>query len=251
MQVPDGPDQRAAARGHGPPRRAADLRPLLVPGHRRVGRDVVGEGELAVAVGVEAPLRVEDRVDLRPSGDVEPDRPERVDVGAGWARLGHPVDLPGDLHLAPALGGQVVDHVVEAPVLVAADLEAVALRQLPLGLLLAGAVADAGPEPHHVVQVQVPDARGGDRAVLMHLDHARLEPCDEALGARPGSERAGVARPADPLRVRAGLGQPVEVQVLPRVHRDRIRVAVVGRHVRVARGAENRLGGHGRSGENE
>ena len=60
---------------------------LLVAGHRRVGRDVVGEDELAVAVGVEAPLGVEDRVDLRRAGDVEPlDRRSLISVRPGSSR---------------------------------------------------------------------------------------------------------------------------------------------------------------------
>ena len=62
------------------------LRALLVAGLRRVGRDLVGERVLAVAVEVEAALGVEHRVDVRGAGDVEPGALERVDVGraTGW-----------------------------------------------------------------------------------------------------------------------------------------------------------------------
>ena len=72
VQVPGAEHQGPAAAGTVQLRDEADVRALLEAGRRRVGRDVVGEDELAVAVGVEAPLGVEDRVDVRRAGDVEP-----------------------------------------------------------------------------------------------------------------------------------------------------------------------------------
>ena len=139
--------------------------------------------------------------------------------------------------------GQVVDHVVEPPGRVAADLEAVPLRHLPLGLLLAGAVAEpARREPDDVMEVKVPDARGGEAAVLVDLDHARLEAGHVALGGGASGEGARVTRAADLAGVRAGLRHPVQVQVLSRVDRDRIGRAVIRRQAGVAGRVHHRAG---------
>jgi hypothetical protein len=248
VQVTDGEDQRPAAGGHRPAREVADLAGLLVAGDGGVGRHVVGERVEAIAVVVEAALGVEDRIELREAGDVEPDGLQRLEVGPRRDGLRHPVDLPGDPHLPAAFGGQVVDHVVDPPGLIAAELEAVALRQLPLGLLLAGPEPDPGPDPDHVMEVQVPDARRRHRTVVVDLHHAGREAGHVALGGRARGEDAGVAGAADHLGVLTGLSQRVEVEVLARMDRDRIRRAVIGRHPRVARGAEDRLGGARRGG---
>ena len=148
----------------------------------------------------------------------------RVDVGPRRLGLRHPVDLPGDVDLAPVGRVEVVDHVVETPGRVAANREPVALRHLRDRLLLARRERrPAGRrEPDDVVQVEVPDARRRDLAARLDLDHARLEAGDEPLRGRAWVEDARIAGAADLLRVRARLRGPEEVRVLTAMDRDRI-----------------------------
>ncbi len=165
--------------------------------------------------------------------------------------LRNPIDLPGEVDLSAALGGQGVDHVVEPPARVPADLEAVALGQLHDRLLLARGKrrSAARCQPDDVMEVQVPDARGDQLAPRLDLDHARRKARHVALGGRAGGEDAGVAGAADLLRVGAGLRPREQVQVLTGMDRDRVRPARIGGHVGVARRAEDLLAGARGGGE--
>ena len=102
MQVTGAEDKGPPARRNGPGRgRGSSLSSSRLGSPGRL-LDIVGEDELAVAVVVEAPLGIEDRIDLRGAGDVQP----LIVVGSisvrRSARHRHPVDLPGDLDLPPA-----------------------------------------------------------------------------------------------------------------------------------------------------
>ena len=242
MEVAVAADQVQVPR-HGPAVTRADLLALLVSGRRGVGRDLVREDVLPVAVAVEALFRVEHRVDLRGAGDVHPLDAERVDVTTRRVRR-HPVDLPGDVDRTVPLRGQRVDHVVQAPGVVAADPQAIALRSLDVRLLLARREhrpPQLGCDPHDVVQVQVPDRRLDEASVGQDLDHARLEPGHVALRGGAGREDAGVGGTADLGRVRARLAEAPQVRVLPRVNGDRVAATAERAHVRVGRPLQLRL----------
>ncbi len=243
MEVAGREDERRARGRDRPHPRVADLLALLVAGGRGVVWDLVREHVLAVAVEVEALLGVEDRVDLREPGDVHPADSRPHDVGASRGRLRDPVDLPGQVDL-PVVGlAEVVEHLVDAPVRGRLHREPIALRHHRDRLLLAGGEGRpaARSEPDDMMEVEVPDRRRDQLAARLDLDHARLEAGDEALGVGAGIEDRGAAGAADDLGVRAGLRDPVVVDVLARVDVDRVGVTRVGRHPRIARGVKDRL----------
>ena len=170
VEMAGGPDEHAVALDH-----------LLIAGCAAavgVGR-VVGVGEAPV---LPAPAKcVEHRVG-RATLDVEPLGADLADSLRGLRRVGDEVERVGDVDPIP-VREQVVDHVVQDPLVARLVAVAEALRQPQIGLLLAGGERQlAVDEPHRVVQVQDVDAR--DRAVDPLEVGAEADDPAGALGLR-------------------------------------------------------------------
>jgi hypothetical protein len=168
---------------------------VRVRGVARVGEAAVGAGP---AVHVEDGIRAT-------ALDVDPLRVHLPHPPGQRRGVGDEVDLVGEIDAGP-VGQQVVDHVVEHPVVRGVVTPAERPRQLDVRLLLAG--GEGGPavdEPDGVVEMQHVDA--GDLAVR------ELE-----VGAEAGDE-ARALRARDVLaverdRVLAGLDRDRPVAVL-------------------------------------
>ena len=173
MQVP--------GRGHQGPRM---LQRDLVERRPAVGRlGHVREGELAVLPAMA--MNVEYRIDVVRL-DVHPDRMHGRDRLGRRRGGGDEVDVVGDVDLRGG-GRQVVDHVVNDPVVVGPDRVPVALRELVDGLLLPGggewveaaqavALTRAGrsvAEPYPVVKVN--DVDPGDGAAALAVGASVVE----------------------------------------------------------------------------
>ena len=168
---------------------------------------LVGEGVAAVDAGPAD--GVEHRVRLA-AHRVDPVGVDRSDVARGGRRRGHEVHVPRDPHPVGARR-EVVDHVVEDPLVARAVAPAEALRQPDRGLLLPRRPGRAPvDDPDRVVQVDDVDRR--DLPVRAH--EVRPEARDEAVDLRAlprRVERDGVLAGRDPD------GPEAEVQVLDAV----------------------------------
>ncbi len=187
--MPDGADQRHRVVG----------RPLLVGADQVALRAGGLVGERVAAPAAHSAQSVEDGIDRARDpdpragpGHVHPPGAHPVHRGGGWRRVGHEVEPPHDVHGVGA-SDEVVDHVVDEPVVRRSRAPAESLRHLQDRLLLAGGeLRVAVHDPHRMVEVEHVHPR--NRAV--EVDELGVEPRDV-----PGllREELGGVQPDDVL----------------------------------------------------